>query len=56
MKFDLQDGLLLAGVGSLEAGVASFSWKVALILFGMICLFSVMLIERAKAKSGNSKP
>jgi hypothetical protein len=45
MKFDLQDALLLVGVASLVGGVAMWSRPGALVLFGLLCLFAVVLIQ-----------
>ena len=62
---DLQDGLLLAGVGCLVTGVAMVYVPAALILFGAICLGAVCAIERTKrtpapeskpARSGKAPP
>jgi hypothetical protein len=55
MKFDLQDSLLALGIALLEGGVATFSWRVALVLGGLICLTLVHLIERTKPNGSTDK-
>jgi hypothetical protein len=51
-NLDLQDALLLMGVGSLCGGIAAVYWPAALMMFGLICLTAVYLIERSR----NAKP
>lgn len=53
MKFDRQDAFLVIGVASLVAGVAMWSRPAALILFGLLCLFDVLLIERGNVAHGH---
>lgn len=48
MKFDLQDVLLLVGIGSLVGGVGAWSIPASAVVFGFICLALVFQIERAK--------
>lgn len=50
MKFDLQDGLLVVGVASLEFGVWKWSVPAAFVLFGILCLTFALLSGRAQAK------
>jgi hypothetical protein len=52
---DLQDLLLAGGLISLESGVAILSRPAALIMGGLICLFFVLLIEHAKAKTARRR-
>lgn len=47
-RFDFQDGLLVVGVASLEAGLWHWSWALAAIVFGIICVCLVFLIAAAK--------
>jgi hypothetical protein len=58
MKFDLQDMLLLLGVGCVVGGIGAWSKPAAAIVFGCFCLLGVLLIERGararKAKSGTA--
>ncbi|HXI92977.1 MAG TPA: hypothetical protein VNO24_23475 [Blastocatellia bacterium] len=49
-SFDLQDGLLIAGILSLEAAAIVIWWPSALILAGLFALGFVFLMERAKKK------
>lgn len=49
-KLDLQDALLLAGIASIVGGTAAWSRPAAAILFGLFCLFGVLLIERGKVR------
>ncbi len=51
MKVDLQDALLLVGLGTLTCGVWVIYWPGALIFIGLVCLFGVFLIERSKQKA-----
>lgn len=57
MKFDLQDALLLLGIGCIVGGVSCWSRPAASILFGVFCLASVVMIGRRRVaddKKGNS--
>jgi hypothetical protein len=49
--FDLQDGLILAGVAFAELAAALIWWKAAIILAAIFCLGFAWLIERAKSKN-----
>lgn len=48
MKLDLQDLLLIAGVGSLVGGIGAWSKPAGFVVFGLICLATVFLMQRAK--------
>jgi hypothetical protein len=48
VRIDLQDLLLISGIASVCAGVGFIYRPASLILFGSICLASVILIERSK--------
>lgn len=50
MKIDRQDVLLVVGVLSLLAGIGAWSKPAALIVLGLMCLASVLMIERSKSK------
>jgi len=45
-SLDLQDWLLMGGVGFLEASALVIWWPSALILAGLFCFSFVLLIER----------
>lgn len=48
-KFDLEDALLVLGVGSIVGGVAAWSRPAAAIVFGLFCLLFLVLIGRGAA-------
>lgn len=47
-RFELQDGLLLAGIVLFLGGIAHFSVAVASIVAGLLCFGAVFLMERAE--------
>jgi uncharacterized membrane protein HdeD (DUF308 family) len=49
-QLDFQDAMLFAGVVSIVGGIAAWSRPAAAIVFGIMCLFGVLLIERGKSK------
>jgi len=55
MKVDRQDVLLVLGVVSLIGGLGCWSRPLAMVVFGMFCLFSVFLIERAEGAKKEKK-
>lgn len=53
-RLDVQDGLLIMGIGCWEAAAIVIWWPAALILAGLFCLGFAFLIERA-TKNGTAK-
>jgi hypothetical protein len=49
-RFDLQDGLLVAGVVLIVAGIGAWSRPAAAIALGCFCLAFVRLIARVRAQ------
>ena len=52
---DLQDCLLVGGVGFLEASALVIWWPSALILAGVFCFSFVLLIERERTTNSSTK-
>lgn len=49
-RFDLQDGLLLAGIVLIVAGIGVWSRPAAAIALGLFCLWGVYSIARSRPK------
>jgi ABC-type transport system involved in cytochrome c biogenesis permease subunit len=51
MKLELDDLLTVLGVASIVGGVAAWSRPAAAVVFGVFCLFFVLLIQRTRKAS-----
>lgn len=54
-KFDLQDGLVLGGIGFAEAAALVIWWPASLILAAVFCLGFALMIELSKKSERTKK-
>lgn len=50
-RFDLQDGLIVAGIAFAEAAAMVIWWPASLILAALFCLGFAIMIELSKSKT-----
>lgn len=50
-RFDLQDGLIVAGIACAEAAAIVIWWPASLVVAALFCLGFALMIERSKSKT-----
>lgn len=54
-RLDAQDLLLMVGTVTFLWGISAFSWRISLIVAGVMCFVGVLLIEKAKGAHGSTR-